>query len=73
MPLLLEMILYNQIYCKIKTFPWPLEKLKLQLKKNYLIDLHVKTFETYFLTLSYFEVFSELYAGWSDSQFCMSG
>ena len=45
--LLIEIIIYNQKCCKINTFPWPLEKLKLQLKKNYLIDFHVKTFETY--------------------------
>ena len=48
--LLIEMIIYNQKCCKINTFSWPLEKLKLQQKKKFLIDFHVKTFETYFLT-----------------------
>ena len=58
------MIIYNQKCCKINAFSWPLEKLKLQLKKKFLIDFHVKTFGTYFLTLPHLEVFSKLYAGW---------
>ena len=59
-PLILQMIIYNQICCKIKTFPWPLEKLNLQLKK-FLIDSHGKTFGTYFLILMDMAVFPELY------------
>ena len=42
--LLIEMIIYNQKCCKINTFSWPLEKLK----KNFLIDFHVKTLKRIF-------------------------
>ena len=59
----IEMIIYNQKCCKMNTFIWPLEKLKCQLKKNFLIDFHVKTFGTYFLILAHMAVFSELSAG----------
>ena len=59
----MEMIIYDQICCKINSFPWPLEKLKIQLKIKFLIDFHVKTLKRIFWHPRKIEVFSELYEG----------
>ena len=45
--LLIEMIICFQICCKISSFCWSLEKLKLQ-QKNFLIDFHGKTLKYIF-------------------------
>ena len=46
--LLIEMIIYNQKCCKINTFSWPLEKLKLQQKKIFLINSMLKLLKRIF-------------------------